>query len=113
MDDSDWDTPDDFADMRLDCEQSKLEVEIKIKEKEELTEMFSEQKEKYEEEIRAKEERGGFDGRIIKLKRLVQALDDDIVKLKREVLALKEENDFLTQEVIDLQMEEEMCMTEE
>ena len=113
MDDSEWATPEQFADMRHDREQAKLEVETKIKEKEELTEMFCEQKKKYEDEVKAKEEKGGFDGQIIKLKRLVLALHDDIVKLKRDVLDLKERDDFLTQEVIDLQMEEEMCKREE
>ena len=99
-------TPEQFAEIKLELEQIKQQLEKEKKEKEELNELYDKEVKEKEEavsrlryfkaEVRrlAIEEKGKFEAHIL--------------KSKRDILALKEKVDSLTQELYDLRMEEGM-----
>ena len=111
-------TAEEFAEFKLELEEITQRLAKEKKEKEELTEMYDELKNKYVEEAEAKEEAVS---RLRNLKaealRLVKEktgrFEEEIVKSKSTILALKDVVDSMTQELKELRMEEEMSMREE
>ena len=111
-------TAEEFAEFKLELEEITQRLAKEKKEKEELTEMYDELKNKYVEEAEAKEEAvsrlRNFKVEALRLvKEETGRFEEEIIKSKSAILALKDVVDSMTQELKELRMEEEMSMREE